>query len=297
MRLSDYTDILDIEIIRDGEFDTLGNCTDTIDVPYLSFLGKAKFIDKINRSISCIITTADIASQITDTISGLAIAKEPKIEYAKLHNYLSTDERYVGKTFKTIIGANCNISPMALVAENNVIIGDNVTIGPFSVIKERTEIGNNVIIRENCVIGGKTYNYAIPEDGTIIELEDCGKVIIEDDAEICALCHIDNCPLPTEVTRIGKECKIGAKVQVAHGSILGCRVMIPGGTTISGNCNIGNNVFLGPESVISNRIRIGEGAHVSIGAVVTRDVSAHETVSGNFAINHDTFIDNLKKMR
>ena len=43
--------------------------------------------------------------------------------------------------------------------------------------------------------------------------------------------------------------------------------------------------------------RIGEKAKVSIGAVVTRDVPSGTTVSGNFAIPHDRFLNHLRSVR
>ena len=39
---------------------------------------------------------------------------------------------------------------------------------------------------------------------------------------------------------------------------------------------------------------IGKNCKISIGSVVTRDVEDGAQVSGNFAIEHSKFIDNLK---
>jgi len=71
--------------------------------------------------------------------------------------------------------------------------------------------------------------------------------------------------------------------------------MIAGRSVISGNCSIGENVFLGVGAVISNRITIGDGARVSLGSVVTKDVPAGQTVTGNFAVDHRKFLSNLRK--
>ncbi|MCF0129302.1 MAG: hypothetical protein HUJ70_12045, partial [Pseudobutyrivibrio sp.] len=216
MRLSDYKDKLDIEIVRDGEFETLGNCTDELNKTFISFLGKAKFIDKINPNVTCIITTEEIASQIPERIQGVAVAKEPKLEYVRLHNLLAKDEAYVGKSFKTVIGKGCEISPLASIAENNVIIGNNVKIGPFTVVNERVTIKDNVTIREHCVISGKTFNYGVASDGGLFAMEDCGQVVIEEDVDICAFSYVDSCPLPRETTRVFKGAKLGVDIHVGH---------------------------------------------------------------------------------
>ena len=44
-------------------------------------------------------------------------------------------------------------------------------------------------------------------------------------------------------------------------------------------------------------IDIGKGARVNIGSVATRDVEPGKAVTGNFAIDHDRFISNLKSIR
>lgn len=57
---------------------------------------------------------------------------------------------------------------------------------------------------------------------------------------------------------------------------------------------MGSDVWIGVNATISNRIRIGDGARVSLGSVVTKDVPAGATVTGNFAIDHRQFLKNLK---
>jgi UDP-3-O-[3-hydroxymyristoyl] glucosamine N-acyltransferase len=46
---------------------------------------------------------------------------------------------------------------------------------------------------------------------------------------------------------------------------------------------------------VSSRVTVGRGARVLLGAIVTKDVPAGETVSGNFAIQHEMFIACLKQ--
>ena len=42
-----------------------------------------------------------------------------------------------------------------------------------------------------------------------------------------------------------------------------------------------DNVFVGPNAVIIGKVRIGEGAIIGAGAVVTKDVPAKAVVGGN----------------
>ena len=57
---------------------------------------------------------------------------------------------------------------------------------------------------------------------------------------------------------------------------------------------VGDDVWIGVNATVSNRIKIGKGARVSLGSVVTKDVPAGQTVTGNFAIDHARFMKNLK---
>ena len=58
---------------------------------------------------------------------------------------------------------------------------------------------------------------------------------------------------------------------------------------------IGDNVWIGVGAIVSNRVSVGTNARVSIGAVATKNVPDEMTVSGNFAIEHHRFLENLKK--
>ena len=64
--------------------------------------------------------------------------------------------------------------------------------------------------------------------------------------------------------------------------------MIAGNTTIGGSAQIGNAVWLGPSSTISNGIKIGNHARISLGSVVVQDVESHKSVSGFFAMAHSS---------
>jgi UDP-3-O-[3-hydroxymyristoyl] glucosamine N-acyltransferase len=66
---------------------------------------------------------------------------------------------------------------------------------------------------------------------------------------------------------------------------------------IAGSVDIGEDVWIGPSAVISSGIRIGDRAAITLGSVVTRSVEAGKRVSGNFAIDHERFIQFLKSIR
>ena len=68
------------------------------------------------------------------------------------------------------------------------------------------------------------------------------------------------------------------------------------GVIVCGRVKIGENSYLGPNCTIKNGLILGENSKVSMGAVVTKNVNENEVVTGNFAISHEQFIKNLKKV-
>ena len=212
-----------------------------------------------------------------------------------LHNALSEHEGYVGKSFPTKIGKNCRISPLASVPKENVIIGDNVTIEPMAVLKGRIVLEDNVVIRSGAVIGCKGFSFSKDEDGNNVSVVDTAKIILKDGVEIFENVTISIGIFPWEETVIGENTKIDAQCHVGHGTHTGKNCLLAAGCRCCGNTLLGDNVWIGVGAIVSNRVSVGTNARVSIGAVATKNVPDEMTVSGNFAIEHHRFLENLKK--
>jgi acetyltransferase-like isoleucine patch superfamily enzyme len=83
-----------------------------------------------------------------------------------------------------------------------------------------------------------------------------------------------------ERIRIGRNTLIGAECLIIdsdfHGLPLG-----EGKETRSAPVEIGDNVFIGTRSIIVKGVRIGDGAVIGAGSVVTGDVPARSLAAGN----------------
>ena len=296
MKLSEAIAHIEGELVRDGDFSVIAFATEREQTNFLTFLEKEKFLPALdNENISCVLCTPELADKIPPHIQGVFVCRRPKASLFALHNALSEHEGYVGKSFPTKIGKNCRISPLASVPKENVIIGDNVTIEPMAVLMGRIVLEDNVVIRSGAVIGCKGFSFSKDEDGNNVSVVDTAKIILKDGVEIFENVTISIGIFPWEETVIGENTKIDAQCHVGHGTHTGKNCLLAAGCRCCGNTLLGNNVWIGVGAIVSNRVSVGTNARVSIGAVATKNVPDEMTVSGNFAIEHHRFLENLKK--
>lgn len=293
MLLSDVLEcIQEGKIIKDGYYDYLDNCTSIKngEGKVLTFIEDVKYIGYLeNSTISCVICTSDIVGKIPCHIDGIVVHNNPKYLFYLIHN--NTRKKYI----PTQIGKNTKISKLASISEYNVVIGNNVIIDDFVVIKENVTIEDNCKVHAGTIIGAKSF-VVISNNNESFVANDLGKVYINKNCEILSNCNIACGTLESDTTEIGEYTTIDALVHIGHGTKIGKRCKIPAGVNISGNVVVGNDSWIGVNATISNRIKIGNNSRISLGSVVTKDVEENTTVSGNFAIDHNVFINNIKKI-
>lgn len=291
MRLSETFLYEGEKILSDGEFEKFGLLNCDTDKSILSYLESEEFLKLAqNRCISCIICKKELVGMLPKHIAGVLVSDQPRLSYWRRHNELQ--ERR--KSFPTQIGKDCNIHPQAAIAQTNVIIGNHVVIEEFVSIKENTIIGDHCIIRAGCIIGSQGFEFKAAKEGHLFAVEHFGGVVIGNDVELQGLTHVAKAVDPLDDTVIGQGSKTDGLVHIAHADKIGDYCRIAAGAVISGSVCMGNNVWIGPNATISNGIRIGDGARISLGSVVTKNVEKGKTVSGNFAIDHKIFLENIK---
>lgn len=299
MRISDLEYIKEnFVIISDCEIDTLGLATSNYNnKKILSFLDDIKYLDTIvnNQEVTGIICTMDISKKVNvHSNLGILVAKHPKRAFFKLHNYLA-EQHFYWKSFKNDISPNAKISEGAIIGNDSVKIGDNTLIEPGVIIHPGSIIGNNVIIRSGSQIGTTGFQF-IKSKESVISVTTAGRVVIKDNVEIQHNCCIDRGVLGGD-TILEKDVKLSNGVNVGHDNIIGERTFITAGVVLAGRVVVGKDCWIGINATVSNGLKIGDNSKVSLGAVVTKNVEANSTVSGNFAVDHNKFLSFIKSIR
>ncbi|MDO9187246.1 MAG: UDP-3-O-(3-hydroxymyristoyl)glucosamine N-acyltransferase [Bacteroidia bacterium] len=187
----------------------------------------------------------------------LLVSDDPFRDYNKLVLHfcpVNYSLKPVSDTAK--LGVNTVIMPGVYLG-NNVTIGDNCVIHPNVVIYDNCHIRNNVIIHSNTVIGADAFYYKKRSD-KFDKLISCGRVIIEDDVEIGALCTIDKGVSGDTV--IGAGTKIDNHVQIGHDTVVGKMCLMASHVGVSGVVTIEDGATLWGQSGVRSDVTIGKGA-------------------------------------
>ena len=283
------------KVEKDGEFDWLGlTAEDYEGKKVLTFLNDEKYYKEIenNKSITCIVTTDEVAKKIEKDKYGIIISNNPRKDFFELHNKLVKEDFYFTKRDNQI-SEKAYISEKANIGSYNIIIEDDVIIEAGVTIYENVTIKKGTIIKSGTILGADGFQYIRNKDD-IIKVEPAGELEIAEDVVIHNNSVIDKGIFGK--TFIGENTKIYNLVHVAHDSKIGKNVFLTAGVIVCGRVKIGANSYLGPNCTIKNGLFLGENTKISMGSVVTKDVKDNEVVTGNFAIPHKQFIENLKKI-
>ena len=278
----------------DLEFETLGLSTSELDQAVCTFVDTQAFVDDLTDSVKVVLTNTTLNKKIDDE-RGVCVVENPREAFFKIHNYLAEDPAYIGEKKDTVIGEGTVISDKASVAEKNVVIGKNVVIEEFVSIKENVVIGDNCVIRAGSVIGGEGFEQKRMESG-VFSLKFAGGVVIGNDVDIHQGVCIDKAIYPWDNTVIEDKCRIDNLVHVGYSAVIGKGSFIVSNSNIGARVVIGKDVWVGMSATIRNGMSIGDGSRVNMGAVVTKDVAPGQAVSGNFAVDHITFIASVKRL-
>ena len=183
-----------------------------------------------------------------------------------------------------------NIHPTAII-EDNVILGQNITIEAFAVIKSDTEIGDHCKISSHAVI----QSFVKMGQGNIIHPHVVLGGLPQDinfNANTISLLTIgDNnvfregftahrATLENGTTIIGSDCYFMNNSHVAHDCKIGNQTIFANNVAIGGFVEIGDHVFMGGAVVVHQFCRIGSYAIVQGTTGLNKDVIPFMLIAG-----------------
>ena len=182
-----------------------------------------------------------------------------------------------------VVGEDANIGDETTILAG-VYIGKNVKIGkhcqlhPYAVIYDDVVLGDHVIIHSGAIIGADGFGYKF-RNNRHVKVPQVGNVVIDDYVEVGANTCIDRGALGS--TLIGSGTKIDNLVQVGHNNKVGKNVIMCGLTGVSGSCNIEDYAILAGSSGVADHVTIGQGAVVMARSGVAGDIKPGTQVFGS----------------
>jgi len=182
-----------------------------------------------------------------------------------------------------VIEDHCTVGKNTAILANDFIgesseIGDDCLLYPNVTVREKTLIGNRVIVHSGTVIGSDGFGYAT-SGGVHHKIYQVGRVVIDDDVEIGANVTIDRGTLGD--THIGEGSKIDNLVQIAHNVKMGKGCILVSQVGVSGSTKLGDYVVAAGQVGIVGHIDIGDGVQIAAQSGVARGIEAGTTVFGS----------------
>ncbi|MFO7962473.1 MAG: acyl-ACP--UDP-N-acetylglucosamine O-acyltransferase [Desulfobacterales bacterium] len=173
------------------------------------------------------------------------------------------------------IGNNVEIGPYTIVRDN-VVIGDNSVIGPHVVIERNVSIGSWCRIFQFASVG------AIPQD-----LKYRGEetyVTIGDHTVVREFVTINR---GTELgggrTEIGDSCLLMAYCHIAHDCRIGKLGILANCATLAGHVTLGDYVSIGGLTAVHQFVTIGNYAYIGGASAVVKDIPPYVLAAGDRA--------------
>jgi UDP-N-acetylglucosamine acyltransferase len=184
------------------------------------------------------------------------------------------------------------------VLSDNVVLEDDVEIGPYCNIQGHVKIGRGTFIEGHATIGSK---YGIVELGKnnhispgavlggppqdISYKSEPTKLIIGDNNIIREFTSINLATSKGDgSTNIGNNCYFMAYSHVGHDCKIGNNVIVANNSHFGGHCEVEDNVVIGGVCAFNQFSKIGKYSFVAGSSIVNKDILPFSRAQGNYAL-------------
>jgi len=176
------------------------------------------------------------------------------------------------------------IDPQSTYIDSGIIIGKDTVIWPNTILQTGTEIGRHCEIGPNSIIRATKIGNGCKVLASVLEC-----AILEDDVDMGPFARLRKGAHLGQGVHMGnfgevKDSTLGAGTKMGHFSYIGNATIGPnvniGAGTVTCNFDgehkhpteIGEDVFIGSDTMLVAPVKIGDRARTGAGAVVTKDV-------------------------
>ncbi|WP_314200893.1 UDP-3-O-(3-hydroxymyristoyl)glucosamine N-acyltransferase [Capnocytophaga sputigena] len=274
--LEQIATIINAKYVGASDFPVLGmNEIHVVQAGDIVFVDHPKYYEKALHSKATIV----LINKEVECPEGkaLLISDDPFRDFNKLTDFFKPFEKATVLIAPSArIGENTIVQPGTFVG-NNVVIGNNCRIHSNVSIYDDCVIGDNVTIHAGTVLGADAFYYKKRPEG-FDKLKSGGRVVIEDNVDLGALCTIDRGV--TGDTTIKKGTKIDNQVHIGHDTVVGEKCLIASQTGIAGCVVIENEVTIWGQVGMTSGITIGEKAVILAQSGISKSLEGGQTYFG-----------------
>lgn len=274
--LEQIATIINAKYVGAKDFPVLGmNEIHVVQAGDIVFVDHPKYYEKALHSKATIV----LINKEVECPEGkaLLISDDPFRDFNKLTDFFKPFQKATVLIAPSArIGENTVVQPGTFVG-NNVVIGNNCHIHSNVSIYDDCVIGDNVTIHAGTVLGADAFYYKKRPEG-FDKLKSGGRVVIEDNVDLGALCTIDRGV--TGDTTIKKGTKIDNQVHIGHDTVVGEKCLIASQTGIAGCVVIENEVTIWGQVGMTSGITIGEKAVILAQSGISKSLEGGQTYFG-----------------
>ena len=274
--LKQIATIINSSFVGDEDFPVLGmNEIHIVEEGDIVFVDHPKYYDKALQSKATII----LINKQVECPKGkaLLISDDPFRDFNKLTEFFKPFQKSTSLIAPSAqIGENTIIQPGAFIG-NNVKIGDNCIIHSNVSIYDDCIIGNNVNIHAGTILGADAFYYKKRPEG-FDRLKSGGRVVIQDNVDLGALCTIDRGV--SGDTTVKKGTKIDNQVHIGHDTVIGEKCLIASQVGIAGCVVIEDEVNIWGQVGMTIGITIGKKEVILAQIGISKSLDGEQTYFG-----------------
>lgn len=169
------------------------------------------------------------------------------------------------------LGEDVSVGPFSIIGPN-VVVGARTTIASHVLIERDTEVGEDCRISQGAVLGTDPQDLKYKGEPT--------RLVVGARTVIREYATLNRGTLASGLTSVGSDCMLMSYVHVAHDCVLGDHVILANAVNLAGHVTIGDWVIVGGMTPVQQFVRIGAHAFVGGQSRIAKDIPPFVKAAG-----------------